>query len=182
MKSILKIGIALIFLLNYQLLTAQVEPPTIMPGLSAVYSAELETVGINARLYYAADHHYCFGPEVSYFKKDTDDGEITFFEANANLHYILDLGDGLGIYPLSGINYSIETEKEEHNMNIEKQTEEGFGLNVGAGLHYAKGRFLFFSEYKYVVSELDDHFFTIGALINFSLSNNSNKKHIKSHE
>ena len=155
----------------------QIEPPTIMPGISAVYSSELETVGINARLYYAADHHYCFGPEISYFKKDIENGEITFFEANANLHYILDVGKGLGVYPLSGINYSVETERENHNMMVEEHTEKAWGLNAGAGLHYAKGRFLFFSEYKYVISELDDHFFTIGALINFSLAKNSKKKH-----
>ncbi|WP_422105951.1 outer membrane beta-barrel protein [Winogradskyella sp.] len=159
---------------------AQVEPPTLMPGLSAVYSTNLEAAGLNARLYYAADHHYCFGPEVSYFKKDTDDSETTFFEANINLHYILDLGQGIGVYPLSGINYSIETVAENHSMEIEEYTEEGFGLNLGAGLHYAKGRFLFFSEYKYVVSEWNDHFFTIGALINFSLSNHSKKNHLES--
>ena len=155
--------------------SAQVEPPTIMPGLAVIYSGNLDAVGLNARLYYAADHTYCFGPEVSFFKKDTEDGEISLFEANTNLHYIFDLNHGLGIYPLSGFNYTTETEKEIHDGVVEKETHNAFGLNVGAGLHYAKGRFLFFAEYKYVISELDDNFFTLGALINFSLAS-ANKK------
>ncbi|NER16088.1 outer membrane beta-barrel protein [Spongiivirga citrea] len=149
---------------------AQVEPPTIMPGLAATYSTKLEVTGINARLYYAADHHYCFGPEVSFFKKDTEEGELSLFEANANLHYILDLKKGLGVYPLGGFNYTTETETKDLNETEEKHTENAFGLNIGAGMHYASGRILFFGEYKYVVSELDDHFISVGALINFSLA------------
>ena len=167
-----------VFMLSSFHINAQVEPPTIMPGLSGVYSSELETLGWNARLYYAADHHFCFGPEVSFFKRDIEEGEITFFEANANLHYILDFGGGLGFYPLSGINYSIEKETENNTLPQEEQVERAFGLNVGGGFHYAKGRLLFFTEYKYVISELDDHFFTLGCLINFSLAKkHANTKH-----
>ena len=62
-------------------------------------------------------------------------------------------------------------------MLVEEHTVKAWGLNVGAGLHFAKGRWLFFSEYKYVISELDDHFFTIGALINFSLAKDHKKVH-----
>ncbi|PRX57917.1 outer membrane beta-barrel protein [Flagellimonas meridianipacifica] len=170
-----------VFILSSFHLQAQVEPPTIMPGLSGVYSSELETLGWNARLYYATDHHFCFGPEVSFFKRDIEEGEITFFEANANLHYILDLGGGLGFYPLSGFNYSVETETENITSFQEENVERAFGLNVGAGFHYAKGRLLFFTEYKYVISDLDDHFFTLGCLINFSLSHkNKNTQHHQS--
>lgn len=164
-----------IFILSSFHLQAQIEPPTIMPGISGVYSSELETLGWNARLYYAADHHFCFGPEVSFFKRDIEEGEITFFEANANLHYILDFGGGLGFYPLSGINYSVETETENGPIQ-EEHKERAFGVNVGGGFHYAKGRLLFFTEYKYVISELDDHFFTLGCLINFSLAKKDKQK------
>ncbi|KPM32066.1 Putative lipoprotein [Croceitalea dokdonensis DOKDO 023] len=156
-------------------MVAQVAPPTIMPGLAATYSTKLDAVGVNARLYYAADHHYCFGPEVSYFKKTFEEGELSLFEANANLHYIIDLKDGLGFYPLGGINYSQET--ETLNDEMEQHSKDAFGLNAGAGFHYANGRFLFFAEYKYVISELDDHFLSIGALINFSLAKEPKQKH-----
>lgn len=175
LESNFKILVLFCLLTSYNL-EAQIEPPTIMPGLAATYASNLDVAGINARLYYAADHHYCFGPEISYFKKTTEAIELSLFEANANLHYILDLKKGLGIYPLSGINYSLETEIEKDNSEEEKHTEDAFGLNIGAGLHYASGRMLFFAEYKYVISELDDHFLSVGALINFSLAKKDKQK------
>lgn len=154
-------------------INAQIEPPTIMPGLAPTYSDKFNT-GINARLYYAADHHYCFGPEVSYFKTSSEEKETSLFEANINLHYILELGNGFGFYPLGGINYSVETEEYLHATETEHHTEDAFGLNAGAGFHYAIGKIIFFAEYKYLISELEDYFFTAGALFTFSLSKNIN--------
>jgi len=157
---------------------AQVEPPIIMPGVAPIYSSELNVIGINARVYYAMNHHLCFGPEVSYFTKNKgEEGKLSLFEANVNLHYILEIGKSFGVYPLGGFNYTIETETLNYNNLPEEHTESEFGINTGGGFHYAKGRFLLFSEYKYVISKLDDHFFTIGVLFNFPLSKKDKKSH-----
>ncbi|MFD2587646.1 hypothetical protein ACFSQJ_11935 [Croceitalea marina] len=171
-----KIAFVLIFFVITSELRAQMEPPFLLPGVAATYSSNLETTGINARVYYGIDHTYCFGPEISYFRKSHEDNEVSLFEANANLHYIIDLNKGLGFYPLTGINYTIETKIENQGFEEEKFSENSFGLNIGAGFHYTVGRILFFTEYKYVISTLEDHFFTAGALLNFSLAKKGGSK------
>lgn len=147
---------------------SQVAPPTIMPGFGPTYSIGLETPGINVRTYYAVDHHFCFGPEISFFLPATHgDIETRLFEANLNLHYIFELSHRWGVYPLGGINYSIETERDlNHNSS---HALDFFGANVGAGFHYVRGPLLFFAEYKYLISDLSDHFPTVGVLYNLKL-------------
>lgn len=158
-------------------LSGQMEPPFLLPGVAAIYSSNLETAGINARVYYGIDHQYCFGPEISYFRRSNGEEELSLFEANVNLHYIVELNKSLGVYPLAGINYTIETEIENKGFDEERFRENAFGFNIGGGFHYAVGSILFFAEYKYVISSLDDHFVTAGALVSFSLAGKNKQKH-----
>ncbi|WP_394975150.1 hypothetical protein [uncultured Croceitalea sp.] len=56
----------------------QMEPPFLLPGIIATYSRNLEALGINVRVYYGLDYNYCFGPEISYFRKPNKDCEVSF--------------------------------------------------------------------------------------------------------
>jgi opacity protein-like surface antigen len=125
--------------------------------------------GINGRFYYGVNEAFCFGPEISYFPyQDVDHGlEKAIVDLNINAHYIFELTDKIGIYPLSGINYTIEKERLIDVTN-ESENEEAFGLNYGAGIHYKFNSFFVFSEFKGVLGQLNAEFISVGAIFEFN--------------
>jgi hypothetical protein len=120
-------------------------------GAGLPYSFVINGAGINTRLYYNIGEHICFGPEFSFFK--TVDLQISDF--NFIGHYIFET-KLFGLYPLAGVNYTIE--KDPH------ESEEAFGVVLGGGLHRNFGLFTVFAEYSHVQSHLRDDFLTIGTL------------------
>ena len=78
-------------------------------------SVELDNglIGVNARFYYGPNETICFGPELSYFPNDQieSDLELSVLDLNFNGHFILELVQNLGLYALTGLNYSIEEER-----------------------------------------------------------------------
>ena len=113
-------------------------------GLATAYGNEIDAVGYQLRAYYNIDHKTCFGPEFTYFPESsrTVAGErvdVSLTEYNFNGHHHLYFGlEHLGIYPLGGLNYSVE--------KIGTEEETAFGLNIGAGIHYSKKKWTLFSE------------------------------------
>ena len=128
---------------------------SITVGASAAYSSELETVGFNLRAYYNVSPHFCFGPEYSYFKKE--DSEVQAFDFV--LHYIIET-EIVGIYPLLGSNYTIEKEEFE----FEQETEEEFGVVLGAGIHKTFNNITAFAQYSRVELGIEDEIFTVGLM------------------
>ena len=128
-------------------------------------SLELEDglVGVNARAYYGLNEQFCFGPEVSYFPyQSIDDGyEKSIVDLNFYALYIFELNEKIGLYPLSGLNYTIEEER----LRDDDEKEEEFGVNYGLGVHYRLKHFFVFTEFKGIVGALNDEFITIGAII-----------------
>ncbi|WP_405566941.1 outer membrane beta-barrel protein [Polaribacter sp. Asnod6-C07] len=124
--------------------------------------------GINGRFYYGVNESFCFGPEISYFPyQNTDKGyEKSIIDLNINAHYIFELNESLGVYPLSGINYTIENERFVEE-NDEHKKENGFGINYGVGIHYKLKDLFIFSEFKGIAGNLNDEFITIGFIYNF---------------
>ncbi len=139
-----------------------------MVGIAPSIELNEHLFGANARLYYGPNDHFCFGPEVTLFpyQEIDDEYELTVTELNLNAHYIFELTHKLGMYPLTGINYTIEKERliEQSNRNEE---ENEFGLNYGFGIHYNLGSLYAFTEFKGVVGKLNDEFISIGVI--FSL-------------
>jgi len=128
------------------------EEKSVMVAIGAPFSLGLETVGINGRAYYNVGEQICFGPEFSFFKK----GEEQVYEINAVGHYIFET-KWVGIYPLAGVNYTIEQE-EGHDA------EQEFGVVFGAGIHRNFKNVTVFGEYSHVESELRDDFVTVGLM------------------
>ena len=145
-------------------------------GLGASYELDQQLLGVNARLFYGPNHHFCFGPEISIFpyQKVNAEYEETIIDLNINGHYIFELTHKLGVYALSGINYSIEKERGIANS---KETEQldAFGLNYGVGAHYNLGKVFLFLEFKGLIGQLSDEFITIGTM--FHLSSKKEKEH-----
>ena len=132
--------------------------------------------GANFRTYYGVNKQFCFGPEVSYFPFQEIDEEyqLSIVDLNFNAHYIFEINHAIGIYPLSGINYTIEKERLIDDKNQSYQVDE-LGLNYGLGLHYNFGHFYLFGEFKGIVGQLNDHFITVGAI--FSIKRFKKEKH-----
>lgn len=126
-------------------------------GVSSPYSFELESFGLNARMYFNIGEAICFGPEYAYFKSK----EIEIVDFDFVGHYIIET-PWLGIYPLAGINYTIEKE-----LAI-LETRTGMGLVFGAGLHRNFKSITTFIEYSRVEIGINDQFLTAGILYNFN--------------
>nr|WP_299342628.1 hypothetical protein [Allomuricauda sp.] len=135
-----------------------------MLGVGPTLTSENSLLGTNARVYYGTSPKFCFGPEISIFpyQKTTDEVEERLFEANLNAHYLFEFAHRFEVYPLTGVNYTIENERSA--TDLEEEEHSAAGINFGLGLHYSFGQVLVFSEFKSVVGELNDEFFTLGAV------------------
>ncbi len=140
-----------------------------MAGVAPSLELKENLLGINTRIYYGPNDHFCFGPEVSFFPYQEIDNEyeLKVTELNFNAHYIVELTHDFGIYPLSGINLTIEKERLIE-VTDENKEEDGFGLNYGLGIHYNLGKLFAFAEFKGVTGKLKDEFMTIGVIFLFS--------------
>jgi len=143
---------------------------SILVGFGPTLELSESLYGINSRFYYGINEAFCFGPEVSYFPyQDIDNGiETAIIDLNVNAHYIFELNKKMGLYPLSGINYTIEKERLIED-NDESEQEEAFGINYGVGIHYTFNNLFIFSEFKGVLGQLNAEFITVGVIFNFKL-------------
>ncbi|MFT5668137.1 MAG: hypothetical protein ACI9DK_002337 [Vicingaceae bacterium] len=120
-------------------------------GLGSSYAFHVEALGINSRVYYNLGEQLCFGPEFSFFKRE----EEMVYDLNFVGHYIFET-KLVGLYPLTGINYSIE--------ETDNSTEKAAGFVIGAGMHRNFKTFTVFAEYSHVESDLPDDFITFGLM------------------
>lgn len=148
-----------------------------MGGLGPTIESEEFLVGGNARIYYGTSPHFCFGPEVSIFpfQSPADQFEQRIVELNFNAHYLFELAHRFEFYPLSGINYTREEGRSTLDME-DSEVDKALGINFGVGVHYMLIDNLFvFAEYKEVIGELNDGFFTLGAV--FMLTRPKHQSH-----
>lgn len=146
-------------------------------GGGPLYGDDIDELGANLRLYTFIGDKICFGPEFTVFGKhetliDGDPAELSLWEANFNAHYIFEVSEGLGLYPVAGLNYGKETEVVEGHSDF---TEDALGLNLGFGVHYELHRFILYTEYDRLFSDLGQNSFTIGIL--FSLGSKEHEGH-----
>ncbi|WP_190808928.1 outer membrane beta-barrel protein [Flagellimonas sp. S3867] len=142
-------------------------------GGGAVYGDDIENIGIHFRGYYnLPNNKVCFGPEYSNFfeKSETENGEETnksLNEINFNIHYIIEISEHWGLYPLTGANLSFE--KEEIEIDLIKQSEDTskFGVNLGFGIHRQVGNMVLFAEYDHLFGNLSQNSFLLGVFVIF---------------
>lgn len=144
-------------------------------GAGASLEPSEELLGVNIRGYYGPNEVFCFGPEVSIFpfQEVSEDEELSLVDLNVNAHYIFEIAHGLGLYPLGGINYSIENTRGTVPANTEEVRTNALGLNYGVGFHFNFNKVFLYAEYKGIVSELSAPFITAGII--FDLSKNENE-------
>ena len=152
-----------IVLILFSYLPIEQYAQSVVLGAGGSYGADIKNVAPNLRAYVFTNERICIGPEITYFpKQHVGEYQKSLAEFNITGHYIFELTEELGFYPLTGINYSVETEY----MHDESEVQSVFGLNIGSGFHYKSGRLMPYIEYNYVLSELGEHTFSAGILIN----------------
>jgi len=163
--------IKFLFLLLFTTIGIQAQETWLL-GAGPSLELDEELIGANVRAYYGINEHFCFGPEVTIFpfQSVNNEEDIAITDLNFNAHYIFEISHKLGIYPLTGLNYTIETER---SSNVTER-EEAFAVNYGFGLHYKLGNLYVFSEFKGVTGELKDEFLTVGVI--FGLSSKKEKE------
>jgi len=151
-------------------------------GVAAIYGDDIDNLGIHARGYYNfPGDKVCLGPEYSYFFNSTRliDGtkvDIRLSELNFNAHYIVELSEHWGIYPLAGVNLSFERVEYLDNPQINSETERVWGLNLGIGIHRSIGPVIVFTEYDRLLSDLAQNAIVVGAFITIGKSHSSSEE------
>lgn len=165
------IFISIIFLLLTAFCKAQHNEITIASG--SVYGTDIKEAGLSFGIGFTNTHHLSLGTEVSFFPKHKlNEENISLFELNVLTHYIVDVNKHLMIYPLIGINYSVENE-EKHEVY---EHTKAFGLDVGAGIHYKLNHFIPFFEYKDIIGLLHQHTYSVGIMYSIE-SHHKNEIH-----
>lgn len=138
----------------------------ILLGGGPLYGDDIEEIGINLRAYTFIGDKICFGPEFTAFRNHNtmingEDVELGLWEVNFNGHYIFEVAEGLGLYPVGGLNYSREVERVEGHSDV---IEDAFGVNLGFGVHYEHKKIILYTEYDRLFSNLRQNSFTVGIL------------------
>lgn len=123
-------------------------------GGSLTYGSEIESLGLNINGIYVINEQFRAGGDVSYyFPKDYGSFKSTWWELNANGHYLFTAEEDLNFYGLAGLNYSVVTVTfDDSEFGSGGSASEGdIGLNLGGGAEYGLGKATSFSELKYVL-------------------------------
>ena len=146
-------------------------------GAAGIYGDDIKRAGVHLRGYYnLPGNRVCFGPEFSNFFKRTieaggEEATIRLRELNFNVHYVFHVAEGWGVYPLTGLNVSFESEEIEIAGESEKFNETAVGGNLGFGVHRSLHPWEIFAEYDRLFSDLSQNSFLIGAFFTFGKRN-----------
>lgn len=166
MKKLLTVGIltiGLIFMSNINLYAQEAGNISIGGGLG--YGTEIESLGIQAGGVYVINEQFRGAADLIYYlPNDTFGYDFSWFEINANGHYLFVTEEDLVAYALGGLN--ISTLKFDYPDNQffggGSISESEIGLNAGAGLEYDLDFAALYAELKYILSSADQLVATAG--------------------
>jgi len=159
MKKLLTVGILIIGLtfvsyLNLHAQNGEDNTGDILLGGGFAYGSEVEAFGIEGGGVYVINPQFRGAADIKYYFTDDDDfgGDFTWFEFNANGHYIFVTEEELIAYALAGLNFA-SFSFDVPGLGEVSETE--VGLNIGAGLEYALNFAVLYAELKYALSSAD---------------------------
>lgn len=166
MKKLLTVGILVIgltFLSNTNLYAQESGDISIGGGLG--YGTEIESLGIQAGGVYVINEQFRGAADLIYYLPNDSFGwDFSWFEINANGHYLFVTEDDLIAYALGGLNISTLKYDYPDNafFNGGSVSESEVGLNAGAGLEYNLDFAFLYAELKYILSSADQLVATAG--------------------
>lgn len=160
MKKLLTVGLLVIGLTIFSNvnLYAQGAEGDIQIGGGLGYGTEIESLGIQAGGVYTINDQFRGALDlIYYFPNDSFGYDFTWFEINANGHYLFLSEDDIVVYGLAGLN--IATLKFDYPENQffggGSVSESEVGINIGAGIEYNLGGLNLYGEAKYALSSAD---------------------------
>ena len=179
--------IAIIFLVGISAVMAQKDVKAF--GLNINYGSEINNLGLGAKFQYGITDKVRIEPSLNYYLEK--DG-YTFWDINANFHYLFDVAEGINVYPLVGIGYANVKYSGEwsgsdsigympgfdylpksrgawNEYEGESSSSGEIAINLGVGVDYQlNDRLSVGSELKYqIISNSNQFVFTIGATYKF---------------
>lgn len=128
-------------------------------GGGLAFGTEVEELGIQAGGVYTINEEFRAAADFIYYLTGDDNdfgGDFTWWEFNANGHYLFVTEEDMIVYALGGLNFA----SFSYDFNFEgfgggSVSETEIGLNIGAGLEYGLGFADLYGELKYALSSAD---------------------------
>ncbi|MDR1089850.1 MAG: porin family protein [Prevotella sp.] len=136
--------------------------------LKAGYQTDYKRFGLGVEGRYNITDNIRLAPDVTFFLPKN---HTTGLDINLNAHYVLDVQDGLSIYPLAGIgviNNRISSFDIGDGAKIKSFGSTDFGFNLGAGASYdlSSNSYANF-EFKYTFQDVDCASIMVGYGVKF---------------
>ena len=106
-------------------------------GVHLAYGTDIERLGLGVKGRYTFTDNMRGEASFNYFFKSNN---VTFWDLNANAHYLFALNDKLTLYPLAGLSYLHASGSYEvyAPQRIKYSESSGhLGFNLGGGVDYA---------------------------------------------
>jgi hypothetical protein len=141
--------------------TAEAQVGEFKLGGGLLYGSEVESVGLQVNGVYRFTEEWAGQADLGIYFPGDDTGLDSFWEINANAHYLFAVEQDYHFYGLGGLNVST-AESVFNNSNSE------LGINIGAGGEYHLENLSLFGELKYVIGDFDQ--IVLGAGVRFPLN------------
>lgn len=121
-----------------------------------VYGSKIQSLGIQAGGLYTLNREFRVGADAIYYfpGEDSQGLEFTWFEVNANGHYLFINHENMKFYFLGGLNFSkLFSDFDDIRLPSGDSTDQlYFGLNIGAGYEFSLETISAYVEGKYALS------------------------------
>lgn len=149
----------ILFVAFISLAFSNIASAQISVGGGLAFGTEVEELGIQAGGVYTINEEFRAGADFIYYLTG-DDGDFganfTWWEFNANGHYLFLTEEDMIVYALGGLNFaSFSYDFDLGGFGGGSVSETEIGLNVGAGIEYGLGFADLYGELKYALSSAD---------------------------
>ena len=162
MKKITSLLFAALFICALSNLAIAQEKGDISIGAGVAYGFDIEDIGIQANGTYTLNENMRLGADVIYWLTDTDFGDYTAFEVNANFHYLFYNENDLVLYGLGSLGIHYVSYSFSMFGFSESVSDTELGLGIGAGLEYNLGAVKLYAEPRIFLSGLDQFVLSAG--------------------
>lgn len=137
-------------------------------GAGGARAISQEVYGVNIKTYANSGHALTFGPEVTFYPKQTVergalDVDVTLLDLNIMAHFNFYPTDVVGFYALGGFNYTIQNEKF-NNIEVDNSS---LGPRLGLGIQFVKTNFAPFVEFSHIFGPINENTISAGILYTF---------------
>ena len=150
MKRLIILASILFGLFMLSATTVQAQEAKLGAGLT--YGTEIEAIGIEANGVLGFTENLRGAADVKIFFPDSPSGvDNSFWELNANAHYIFVSKANATVYALGGLNFA----NQEVSVGGVSVSSSEVGLNLGGGAEFGLGFATLYTEAKYALSDFD---------------------------